>query len=74
MNPQWDDETVFQETRRIVVAIMQHITYNEYLPILLGPKTMERLSLNPGKGLEQFDFYDPSIDPRIANEVTIMKL
>lgn len=40
INPDWTDHIIFHEARRIVVAILQHITYAEYLPILLGKKAI----------------------------------
>jgi hypothetical protein len=36
LNPHWNDETTFQETRRIVIAEHQYISYYEWLPIILG--------------------------------------
>ncbi|XP_050457801.1 peroxidase-like isoform X2 [Cataglyphis hispanica] len=36
LNPSWTDETIFQETRRIVIAEHQNIAYYEWLPIFLG--------------------------------------
>ncbi|KAK9496754.1 hypothetical protein O3M35_013037 [Rhynocoris fuscipes] len=54
LNPTWSDETLFQEARRIVIAEIQHITYKEWLPIIIGD------SLNRQK-------YDANIHPGVYN-------
>ena len=36
INPHWNDEKLFQESRRILIAMYQHITYQDWLPIVVG--------------------------------------
>ncbi|XP_045134465.1 peroxidase-like [Portunus trituberculatus] len=67
LNPYWDDETLYQEARRIVNAMYQHIVYNEWLPIILGKDIMVEKGLLPLR-YGYSNLYDPSIDPTIANE------
>lgn len=44
-NPAWSDATLFLEARRATVAEIQHITYNEFLPIILGQQIVNKESL-----------------------------
>ncbi|XP_043235689.1 peroxidase-like [Amphibalanus amphitrite] len=66
INPHWDDERLFQESRKITVAMMQHITANEYLPLLLGEELAQSASLLP-QTEGYFTGYSEQIDPTISN-------
>ena len=55
-NPNFSGNQIYEQARRIVGAQMQVITYQEYLPILLG-----RRALAPYEG------YRPNIDASISN-------
>ncbi|CAL1684601.1 unnamed protein product [Lasius platythorax] len=66
VNPHWDDEILFQEARRIVIAEIQHITYNEFLPILLGKDVMEKFGLLLEKE-NYWNGYDPNINPGVID-------
>jgi hypothetical protein len=54
-HPNWSDELVYQHARRWVTALIQHITYQEYLPTLLGPDA-----------IPAYSGYDSGVDPSIS--------
>ncbi|RXG60217.1 Chorion peroxidase, partial [Armadillidium vulgare] len=67
LNPHWDSNQLYEETRRIVIAQIQHITYSEWLPIIIGPSLMDKFGINVLRNGYR-NSYDPSLDPRIKNE------
>ncbi|CAK9299409.1 unnamed protein product, partial [Gordionus sp. m RMFG-2023] len=68
-NPSWRDEELYQETRKIIGAMVQHITFNEFLPKLMGNENMKRynLYLEDMKNAEYYDNYNDKCEPGIRN-------
>ncbi|KAL2716374.1 peroxidasin [Vespula squamosa] len=59
LNPHWNGEKLYQESRRIVGAEMQHITFQYWIPLVLGNTTDELLG--------PYRRYDPDLDASISN-------
>lgn len=66
-NDGWDDERLFQEARKILIALFQHIVYSEYLPELLGTNLVNNNLLSITETGFQED-YDSTRNPGIFNE------
>ncbi|MCA9049617.1 MAG: peroxidase [Planctomycetaceae bacterium] len=56
-HPDYSDEEIYQAARSVVIAEIQAITYNEWLPSLLGRGALDR-----------YQGYDPTVNPGISNE------
>lgn len=59
VNPHWDGDMLYHESRKIIGAIMQHITYEHWLPHIIGAEGMSMMQ--PYKG------YNPQEDATISN-------
>ncbi|XP_063226524.1 peroxidase-like isoform X2 [Bacillus rossius redtenbacheri] len=66
LNPHWGDETLYQEARRVVVAEMQHITFKEWLPSVVGEDYVKKMGLQIS-GSEFSVKYDENINPTVSN-------
>jgi hypothetical protein len=56
-NPSLSDEQIYQRARRLVAGEIQSITYDQFLPALLGPNALPR-----------YAGYRTNVNPSIANE------
>lgn len=67
LNGHWSEERVFQEARKIIGALVQHVTYREFLPVVLGKEVVELFKLGlVKKGF--YEGYDGRVNPAVANE------
>lgn len=55
-NPELSDEEIYQRARQFVTGELQAITYNEFLPAILGRNA-----------LPDYDGYDSNVNPNISN-------
>uniref|UniRef100_A0A672KIW3 Eosinophil peroxidase-like n=1 Tax=Sinocyclocheilus grahami TaxID=75366 RepID=A0A672KIW3_SINGR len=60
LNPHWSPDTLYQEARKILGAVHQILTWDHYLPRVLG-RSANLALMPPYKG------YDPAADPSISN-------
>lgn len=68
LNPHWNDEKVFEEARRILIAEYQHINYKSWLPLLIGNKMMDFYGTSALSYNDYFYGYDNKVNPHISNE------
>lgn len=72
-NHHWDDERIFYEAKRILSAIIQHITYNEFLMTAIGEISMTKAELRPlSRG--HFSGYSSAHKAGVYNEVALTAL
>ena len=64
-----EDDFIYESARKVVGAKIQIITYNEFLPLLIGSQfhPLDQV-LGGGFGIASFTGYDPTIDPSISSE------
>jgi peroxidase len=61
INPQWADERLYSETRKIMIGIFQHIVYSEYLPALIGFNNAGVFDLVPLSSKKYYSGYNPNV-------------
>ncbi|CAM1308998.1 Uncharacterised protein r2_g1924 [Pycnogonum litorale] len=69
LKPNWNDEKIYQESRKIVIGFVQNIAYSEYLPLVIGPAAMSKYGLNlPNRAVR--GTYKIDTSPSVRTEFT----
>ena len=59
LNPEWEGDRIYHESRKIVGAMMQHITFEHWLPLVLGDDGVRELGDYAG--------YDVAVNSGVSN-------
>ncbi|KAK7496685.1 hypothetical protein BaRGS_00012092 [Batillaria attramentaria] len=57
-------ELLYQVTRKIVGAVWQNMMFSEYIPLIIGPRFMDKYYLWPGRRVK----YNPRVNPSMTEE------
>ncbi|XP_071944053.1 peroxidasin homolog pxn-1-like, partial [Antedon mediterranea] len=68
INQNWLNDRLYEETRRILGAIFQRITYSEYLPAILDASTRRLYGLELEDSGRNGAYYSPFVNPSVLNE------
>lgn len=60
VNPSWSDDKLFNEARKILLGVYQHIIYSQYIPSTIG-KNPDYPALAPLPLDNYFTGYDPNV-------------
>jgi len=60
LNPHWLGDTLYEEARKVVGALMQHITYHHWLPLIIGEEGVK-------DHLGEYKGYSAGLDPSLSN-------
>jgi peroxidase len=71
LNPAWSDETLFKETRRIVVAILQHITYSQYVPGTIGFRNLDAYQIRSKSAVNSVATYFTGYNSSVSGDILI---
>ena len=67
LNPDWNEEKIFLEARKLFIGVLQHITYNEFLPLVLGRTLHKKYDLRSQR--DGFSYqYNQNLYPSASNE------
>lgn len=66
INPKWNDDEIFFESRRITIGIYQHLVYYEWLPLYLGTFTIKNFKL-----LDRFELLSSMIGAELSKSFNL---
>lgn len=67
INPSWNSDKIYYETRRILTAMYQNIVFGHFIPILIGPELIKKESLGTLRS-NYYMQYDKNTMPFVYSE------
>ncbi|KAK3577764.1 hypothetical protein CHS0354_003769 [Potamilus streckersoni] len=70
LHANWTKERIFQEAKKINVAMYQHVLYNEFFPAFMSARALKKYNIKSNK-FGYSNSYNSTLDATTANELGI---